>query len=373
MSIINITIDTSKGDTLQDALQALMTSNRLEFPRYPEPKSVVDPNPFGYAESDKITTASNGGTVSAKITVDQNVSTINAQVGYVSASTMFNEGDVAKSMPTATLALSAMDGDRKRGEPGAGHRRRTNAQIAEDEAWFKQRGHAAVATMDLGTEAPETRAQTADPSSPKSDSATTQPSQEFISESLISSGAARGNPEDDAQDAADEAAESASHRRSEATLDDLRKVIGEYQKKFGMAQAAAKTLEYTGYPIFEVPSKDIPLVIARWQAAIEHDKPNDAKFTPIKTESGVVQGTPAPATREQVNAAINDYATKFDGSLNPVEMVITKTDIPRLMERLFGAGKNNFNAIERTPDNYGRVIAAIRAEIGKNTFGRVSK
>ena len=383
MAIINITLDTTRGDTLQGALQALMTSSRLEFPRYPEPKTDVGPNPFNEKSHSDV-----GDKVVLPVSATERIT----EQPKIDPNGKFPEP-----------SLGPMDGDRKRGEPGSGHRRRTNAQIAEDEVYFKQRGNAAVATMELGTEATETRAPALDPSSPKSDVGTTQPSSESASESQISSGEARTNPEDDAQDAADEAAESASRRGSEATLDDLRKVIGEYQKKFGMAQAAAKSLEYNGgQPIFEVPSKDIPMTIARWQAAIEHDKAGEAaKFTPVKkdepykvekviTESGeAAKFTPRPmttggvqtsepvksstATREEVNAAINDYAIKFDGSLEPTKMVNTKADIPKLMERLFGAGKNNFNAIERTPENYGRVIAAIQAEIGKNTFGRAPK
>ncbi len=381
MAIINITLDTNRGDTLQGALHALMTTARLEFPKYPEPRPEIEPNPFNKNENNQSEVVLGKGP-NGEALVDFQPSTVKTVVGSVT--TQGPDPDAKFPEPS----LSAMDGDRKRGEPGAGHRRRTNAQIAEDEVYFKQRGHAAVATMELGAEPPETRTQTSDPLSSRSDAATTQSSSESAGESQISSGEARTNPDDDAQDAADEAAESAAHRGDAPTLDDLRKVIGEYQKKFGMAQAAAKTLEYTGCPIFEVPSKDIPLVIARWQAAIEHDKAGEAaKFTPVRTESGVVQSSPiiegknytqahaipVVATREQVNAAINDYATKFDGSLEPAKMVNTKTDIPKLMERLFGAGKNNFNAIERTPENYGRVIAAIQAEIGNNTFGRTAR
>ena len=404
MSIITIQLDTTKGDTLKGALHALMTSSRLEFPKYPEPKVDVEPNPF---DENSRTEVALGKGPNGETIVDGPV-IVTGVAGRPATAAELNRHQQILMANTPTFG--PMDGDRKRGEPGAGHRRRTNAQIAEDEVYFKQRGHAAVATMELGTEKSSqgryeitgqsgveavTLGLPSDPSSPKSAAATTQPSNESVSESLISSGGDRANPEDDAQDAADEAAESASHRGSEATLDDLRKVIGEYQKKFGMAQAAAKSLEYNGgQPIFEVPSKDIPLTIMRWKAAIEHDKPGEAaKFTPVKPsedrkfihestakgfnpESGnpvTVVHTQQIATREQVNAAINDYATKFDGSLEQAKMVNTKTDIPKLMERLFGAGKNNFNAIERTPENYGRVITAIQAEISKNTFGRTPK
>jgi hypothetical protein len=365
VAIINIQLDTSRGDTLQGALHALMTSARLEFPKYPEPKSIDGSNPFlANGEDFQPSTVKASETVTAPLKIDTNA-----------------------KWPEPLL--SPMDGDRKRGEAGPGHRRRTNAQIAEDEVYFKRRGNAAVTAMELGTESPEARAPTDNPFSPKSDAATTQPSSESVNASAISSGNERVNP-DDEQDAADEAAESAARKGSESTLDDLRQVIGLYQKKtlddlrqviglyqkkFGMAQAAAKSLEYNGMPIFEVPSKDIPLIIARWQAAIEHDKKEDgAKFTPVKTESGVVQGTPSTATREEVNIVIESYANTFDekGS-DSSKWVATKADIPKIMERLFGVGKNNFNAIERSPENYGRVKAAIQAEINKNTFGRTAK
>jgi hypothetical protein len=358
VAIIVIALNTDNGDTLQDVVDAILADISA-----PQKTPADNPDMSGRAPF-----------------TEQNV--INGTAGKVVKVDLGEPSEQVRTLvktlqdTNQSSLLGPMDGDRKRGEAGPGHRRRTNKQIEEDEAYFKQRGHDAIATMESGVEDPKTRAPTSDPLSQGSVSSTTKPSNESASESLISSGDDRTNPEDDTQDAADEAAETASHKGGEPTLDDLRQVIGLYQKKFGMAQAAAKMTEYIGCSIFEVPSKDIPLVIARWQAAIEHDKKEDgAKFSPVA--SGVDQTTHAKkvtiATREEVNAAINDYATKFDGSLEPAKMVHTKTDIPKLMERLFGAGKNNFNAIERTPENYGRVIAAIQAEINKNTFGRAAK
>lgn len=271
---------------------------------------------------------------------------------------------------TTEPALTPMDGDRERGKAGPGHRRRTDKQIAEDEVFFAQvraRGHAAIEKMDKGVEQQTTSTQ--------------DPRNDLANEPLVDNSDAQTAELEAAQDAVDEAAESAANRGAnrgaEPALDDLRRVIGEYQKKFGMEQAARRVKEMLGVPLFEVPSKDIGAMVHKVAAALEHDKKEDAKFAPVQTKSGVVQAaepsSPKTATKEEVNAAFNDYAQKFDGSLDPNLMLKTREDVPRIFERLFGVGKRSFKDVEKTPENLGRILAAVRAEIDKNTFGRTPK
>ena len=64
-----------------------------------------------------------------------------------------NGVDLGPSPVLVTIpALTDMDGDRKRGEAAPGHRRRTNAQIKDDELWLEQkaRAEAALKAMDAG-------------------------------------------------------------------------------------------------------------------------------------------------------------------------------------------------------------------------------
>lgn len=377
MAIINITLNTDLGDTLQDVVNALLAQTK------PVPHGSVAAGAVAgdltrvqhpYTEQN-VLNGKAGQPISEKVQIP-------VEASERIAST-YGPDPAAKFPEPTGAALTAMDGDRKRGEPGAGHRRRTNKEIEEDKRYFdslKVPGHAAVAAMEQGVEgqsAPDPTSASTVGSSVKTAETTVSAKTGVIEQSAsISSGEERVGP-DDAQDAADEAAESEKNRGAEPTLDDLRRVVGDYQKKFGMAQAATRTKEILGMSLLEVPSKDIPVMIHKIAAALEHDKPEGAKFTPVQTQSGVVQqvtiAAPKTATRDEVNAALNDYATRYDGSLDPKQMPITREDVPRILERLFGAGKKSFNDFEKSPENLGRVLAAVRAEIEKNTFGRTPK
>lgn len=109
---------------------------------------------------------------------------------------------------------------RKRGEPSPGHKRRTKAEIAEDEA-------AAVADATEGV---------------------------TVETAAISTGGERVAPDDDPEtqqaDAADEADETAK-AGAELTHDDIRNALGKYVQKFGMDAA-----QIDGPKVFALALKD---------------------------------------------------------------------------------------------------------------------
>lgn len=369
MAIITIELNTVLGDTLQDVVNAILAQTK--------------PVPHGNTAS-----GAAAGDLTPKDLSYTSGDTINLSTTSTSGATVKVEtkpGSVTAGLNGPVVAYGPFDGDRKRGEPGAGHRRRTNAEIAEDKLYFDSLnvpGHVAVAAMENGVHpegqsAPDpTSASTAGGSAKTVETTVSAKIWTIEQSTSISSGEERVGP-DDAQDAADEAAESAKSRGAEPTLDDLRRAVGAYQQKFGMAQASVRVKDILGMPLFEVPSKDFGVMIHKVMAAVEHDQKDGTKFTPVQTQSGVVQQAtivlPKIATRDEVNAALNDYATRYDGSLDPKQMPVTREDVPRLLERLFGAGKKSFNDFEKSPENLGRVLAAVRAEIEKNTFGRTPK
>lgn len=364
MPIINITIDTDRGGTLAEALAALGLPHVVS--NLPDNRDLASKE-FPYANGEEKVTIPVVGT--ERVLPLQPI-------------------DPTGKWPAPTL--TAMDGDRKRGEPGAGHRRRTNKEIAEDQLYFdslKVPGHVAVAAMEEGVERtvkpmrffyhPESDSLEKAEEHPGSDGLLEEIDQAKYEEiearqkkqkAAISSGGERVDPAD-AQDAADEAAESAANRGAEPMLDDLRRAIGLYQKKFGMEQAARRTKEMLGMPLFEVPSKDIGLMVHRVMAAYEKD---GAKFTPVETKTEPTP--PVTATKDEVNAVFTAYAEKYDGKgLEADKWLNTQADIPRVFERLFGKGKASFKTVEKTPENLGRILEAVRAELEKNTFGRTPK
>lgn len=120
---------------------------------------------------------------------------------------------------------------RKRGEPSPGHKRRTKAEIAEDE---RAEEAEAKARMD-----PETQAILAE-------------TQKGLAS--ISTGSERVAPDDDPEteqaDAADEADETAK-AGAELTHDDIRNALGKYVQKFGMDAA-----QIDGPKVFALALKD---------------------------------------------------------------------------------------------------------------------
>lgn len=121
------------------------------------------------------------------------------------------EAELPAEAQAAKVMTEEVKPVRERGKPAPGRARRTKEEIAEDDA-----ADAAEADAnDAPAEQPNISASPEDRVDPE-------------------------NPADAAQDEADEAAE-AEANAGPITLDDIRKVVGEYQRDFGM-DAATKDL-----------------------------------------------------------------------------------------------------------------------------------
>ena len=277
-----------------------------------------------------------------------------------------NGVDLGPSPVLVTIpALTDMDGDRKRGEAAPGHRRRTNAQIKDDELWLEQkaRAEAALKAMDAGVH---------DHVEP----ATIEELQRALA---VSTGEERINPED----AADEAAETAARPAGPPTLEDLRAVVALYIDKFGHAASVKNMKTIIGCAVAECPAAEIPNAIAKVRLALD----GSVTITPVNPATGRPSAEPetaelfgdkpaAPvtATKADVVAALMAYAAKFDGSQDPEKMPITKEDMPKVFAATFGAGVSGMGSMpDQKPETLGRILTAIQAATEKNTFKREAK
>lgn len=188
--------------------------------------------------------------------------------------------------PDPNVPVTQTAPTRKRGEPSPGKSRRTKAEIAEDEA--------AVTNANEGVEG--VAADVAEVAA------------------AISTGENRIGPddtgEDAAQDAADEQDEMAAKREpGKLTHDDLRKAIGDYQKKHGMSAAVALVQAggLIGKPIIEVPETDLEAFIAAVNGVVvaEVSKPvEQASDKSAETQA-------APVTKDDLLALMQAYVKKY--------------------------------------------------------------
>ncbi|WP_146071415.1 hypothetical protein [Bosea lathyri] len=222
---------------------------------------------------------------------------------------------------------------RERGQPSPGKARRTKAEIAEDEAAD------AVDDANITTHIPPAL--------------------------NISSGEERVDPSIVAQDAADEAAESAAARTSGApTLDDLRRLMGDVQRKHGMA-VAAKLPGLIGKGVGELTDEELPKAISAVQFVLENGLSN-VSDEPAKTEA-----TPA-ATKQDLVAAMLDYALFADGqNADHAKMPHTMEDVAVVFGKLFGAEVSKLSQVPA--DGYAKAIAGIAEMKSKDVFKRGGK
>ena len=185
----------------------------------------------------------------------------------------------------------------------------------------------------------------------------------FVNPAAISSGDERVNPEDEAQDAADEAAESAAAPKDTLTHEDLRAAIGRFTKTHGIAVAQKRIPDILGCAVIELPSDRIGDAIAVIDA--------EAAVPPKKAEQ---KFEPVVAQKEDVEEAMRQYAKKYDGTLDQKLMVFTAQDVPAILTKVFGPAVKVPKQIEpKTPENYGKALAAINDAISTNPFGRTAK
>jgi hypothetical protein len=246
-----------------------------------------------------------------------------SSVESASPSALTNGAGSAAS-PTATA--------RKPGEPSPNKRRRTAAEVAEDEAYFKANPPATK------TEAP-----------------------------LISTGEARVDPAVVAQDEADEAAESAANRDGKLTLDDVRHAFGVYARKVGMPAAIGSIRDILGSPLNDVPQTQEALAKAIESINTAMGAPGPATIT-----QDFLSEPPVHGTKADVVEAAKAYARKYDGTdvLGPKSMPNTESDIPKIIKSMFDENIANIKDIPPSPENYGKIMAAINVAVRDNPFKR---
>jgi hypothetical protein len=228
---------------------------------------------------------------------------------------------------------------RERGKPSQGRARRTKEEIAEDEA-----ADAAVAGNQ--------RMSDADAAKQKEEAiAATRAMQ------AISTGGERISPEDE-QDAADEAAE--TEKTGLASIDVLRRLVGDYQKKHGMP-AAVKLCQdggLIGKPIHELDDAGIETAIAAMQGGVEVGFLHE--LTHPEPE--------APKTKADLVEAMMRYADKFDGTRDQAKMTHTLADMPKVFVAAFGDSVQKLSQVPE--DKYAEAVAAVEAAIKADPYGR---
>lgn len=238
-----------------------------------------------------------------------------------------NDGSISGQTPEQVAEVR-----RERGQPSPGKARRTKAEIAEDEAADKTDAASMVDEDEMA--------------------AASKPAFE------ISSGEERISPEDEADaavDAADEAAE------TEATgglvpRERLRKALGALGIKAGVE--AVKPGGLLGMAVQDVPEDQIEAAIAKLEAA---------KAAPVEQKAAA----PVPATKDELMAAMLDYAEIFDGTRDPKKAVLASEDCGKVFKLIFG---DEVASMSKVPaDQYDKAIAGIREAIAKNPYGRERK
>lgn len=278
--------------------------------------------------------------------------------------------DLPKVDPNPAEEPASADIDtRLVGEPADGNKRRNSEQKAEDDEFEALAGRKGI-TLDQLNGAikqagrAEARIQLE-----------AQPDAVADAKPAISTGEERVGPEDDAatqaQDKADEQAEAAARSDGSLTHDDLRRAVGAYQKAHGMAAAVRAVAPdgFIGCTIDKVPTEKLAEMIAKVEAATAEAP---AKVEPAKTEEKAVEPEAKPATRDDLLGAMKAYARKYDGTdSDPAKMTATMSDMPKIFQHVFGPGIEKQSQV---PDpRLGEAVAAVRAAIDENPFGRDAK
>ena len=239
--------------------------------------------------------------------------------------------------------------NREPGKPAPGHRRRTNAEIAEDEAYFA--AQAKTGTVSDASHAAEGASIFGDAGG-SSDSYAT---------------AVSANPADTAQDAADEAAEAAASKTDALTLDDLRNAAGAYQKAHGPLAAIKNIPIILGKPLTEHAPQEIEEAIRKIRIATEAPAVTSAPVVQQHIEENKPAASP---TLDDVKAALGRYAAKYDGrtDLGKETTPITNEDGSKIVKQAVGA--DNLRDMPKDPATLAKLIAAIDAAVVSNPFKR---
>lgn len=242
---------------------------------------------------------------------------------------MENPSDLA---PKASVTMT---GNRKYGQPGGGRKRRTKAELEEDLAYAR-----------------------ANPDGPPI-------------EANISTGGERVDPDVAAQDEVDEAAETASNQNDKLTRENVRAAVKRYIDKFGVPASIANMGTIIGSEIDAIPDTQEALgsAIAKIDLAISGSTVLTPAAEPVKVAD------PVAATKAELIDALKAYGRRYDGndSGDPAQMPHTSEDLPKVFRSVFGDNVVGLATMQQTPENFGRIVPAIRQAIEKNPFGRTPK
>lgn len=271
------------------------------------------------------------------------------QPGFTSAAELQPLADLAAVPPFVHTPTP-----RPPGQPSPGHKRRTKAEIAEDEAYF-----AAQKPSD------ETTATAATGDEPES-IFSTQPIQGVETVDPTDAEAA-------AQDAADEAAETAAAKPDgKLTMDDLRKACGVYQKAHGIAATVKNIPLIVGKPLHEVGDDELADAIRKVEIAAGVPSVTASPVVVAAIEAAQPSPTSgAPATIEGVKAAFGRYALRYDGQcadLSQAGAPCTQEDGKKIVKAAVGV--ENIAVMPKDPETCAKLIAAIDDAVANNPFGR---
>lgn len=189
--------------------------------------------------------------------------------------------------------------------------------------------------------------------------------------------------EDAEQDAADEAAEQAARRGDDAsvTLDDVRNVLGEVHKKFGI-KVAAKIPTYIGSTLDALPPERYEEVRDELTAMLDIDK--DTLLDMLGSGPSFVTNTPAVAetapefTRDDLLQAMFRFAAYADGVTGlktqadagkvKDKLINTFNDLPEVFVGEFGENVKTFNQV--ADEQIAHAVKAIDAAIASDRFKR---
>jgi hypothetical protein len=82
---------------------------------------------------------------------------------------------------------------------------------------------------------------------------------------------------------------------------------------------------------------------------------------------------PVHATKADVIEAFAAYGKKYDGVSDPKLMTITREDLPKVLEGVFGAGATTVAKIPQTPEGFGKAMTAVYIAVRDNPFKRAVK
>jgi hypothetical protein len=281
---------------------------------------------------------------------------------------------LAQSSTVATAPTAAPDPDythpsgRKFGQPGPGGKRRTKAEMAEDTAYLEALDAAAKGAVFV-TNTPRV----GEPNDPRreQEGIPIQAGEDFD----LTRDAPVFDATIDAQDAADEAAEAelsasrppdpepddVNEQTGELTLEDLRREIGLYVKKHGMAKASANNPAIIEGPMLEVTDFERAIGRVKLATAASDGLLHEADAKPH-------------ATKDDLMEAVMAYAAKYEGvGVKPASGGPTAVDLADVMRKTFPGTSGALSEIPATPEGYGKALGAVNAAITGNPYKREVK